>query len=396
MDFQLKEMDYSYLKELGDELYEKEDYFEATKVFLLITEYFPNEIDAKIRLVTCYFASGLSTLALRLLKEIDDETGQDSQEWLSSMMSGHLYLESEILMSAGCPEAVISRMEELLKTEERSLENIGKLAIAYQHSGRYDDAIKSYNEMLSFNETSEAKLVILPYLISCYKKIGQKEKQKESINEGLKLCETGEKEPDIFYEAAALAYEEGDSKLAQKHLKKYNQSYLEQFENEPETKSKYERQYFSAMLALNIALGNLKEVRTMCADWLDDYENLEVTSRNEFDFSQNIDPSIQYLKDPELMVRYAESTFLRSSMHSIEFAYKGFAARMQGDETKAHQYFLQYKDTYRSNVEQSGEDFDEAWEDMKANPTDMHDFVIPDDDPPLPVLVDEYIERYGK
>jgi len=396
MDFQLNEMDYSYLKELGDELYDAENYFEATKVFLMLTEYFPDEIDVKIRLVTCYFASGLSTLALRLLKEIDDETGQDSQEWLSSMMSGHLYLESEILMSAGCPEAVISRLEELLKTEERSLDNIGKLAIAYQHAGRYDDAIESYNELLSLNETSEAKLVILPYLITCYKKIGKEEKRKESINEGLKLCETGEKEPDIYYEAAALAYEDGDSKLAQKHLKEYKQSYLEQFENEPESKSKYDTQYFSAMLALNIALGNQEEVRTMCSDWLDDYENLEVTSRDEFSLSHNIDPSIQYLKDPELMVRYAESTFLRSAMHSIEFAYKGLAARMEGNETKAHKYFLQYKDTFRSNVEQAGESFNEAWEDMIANPTDVHDFVIPDNDPPLPVLVDEYIERYGK
>ena len=45
MDNQLQEMDLEYLRELGNELYEKEDFFEAIKVFLLITDYFPEDFE---------------------------------------------------------------------------------------------------------------------------------------------------------------------------------------------------------------------------------------------------------------------------------------------------------------------------------------------------------------
>ena len=84
MDNQLQEIDHEYLKELGDELYEAEDFFGAIKVFLLITEYFPEDLDSKARLVTCYFWSGLPTLARKQLKELDEETGDRKSTRLNS------------------------------------------------------------------------------------------------------------------------------------------------------------------------------------------------------------------------------------------------------------------------------------------------------------------------
>jgi hypothetical protein len=37
-----------------------------------------------------------------------------------------------------------------------------------------------------------------------------------------------------------------------------------------------------------------------------------------------------------------------------------------------------------------------VWEELKQIPQDIRDFEIPDNDPPLAKLVDDYIEKYGK
>jgi hypothetical protein len=50
----------------------------------------------------------------------------------------------------------------------------------------------------------------------------------------------------------------------------------------------------------------------------------------------------------------------------------------------------------KEQLEERGDNFEEEWEAMKSDEPDIKDFVIPDSDPRLAILVDDYIERYGK
>jgi hypothetical protein len=102
------------------------------------------------------------------------------------------------------------------------------------------------------------------------------------------------------------------------------------------------------------------------------------------------------LKEVDLLNRYAQSVFLRSSAPSLEFALKALAARMQGNDRKAFQEFVKYKQVLKEQLEERGDNFEEEWEAMKSDEPDIKDFVIPDSDPRLAILVDDYIERYGK
>ena len=400
MDNQLQEMDLEYLRELGNELYEKEDFFEAIKVFLLITDYFPEDFESKGRLVTCYFGAGLTTLALKQLEVLESETGEDTQEWLSSMIPGHLLIESMILSDAGCAEAVITRLEQYfaLGLDEEGFDNKLRLAVAYHHAQRYQEAADVYEEMLLLIEETDSKQPILQNIIECFKQLNNKTKQKESIDKGLELCKQGDEFAIIYYQAAAFAYASDDYEHASDYLEKYKETYEVEIPEDSEERVKYDAKYFGATLALHLAQGQQETARLKCTDWLDEYSDFEPTTWEQAMAGEPVNACIQYLKDANLMFRLAESDFVRSSTPSLEFANKGLAERMRGNDEKAYKAFLEYKRILREQIETRGEDFEGYWKKLKSDKPEVSDFHIPDpdDDVPTQILVDEYIERYGK
>lgn len=398
MDFQLKEMEYSYLKELGDELYDAENYFEATKVFLMLTEYFPDEIEAKLRLVTCYFASGLSALAFRLLKEIEADTGEDTQEWFSSMKSGHLLIEAYILTEASCHNAVIGRLEQYFSLGEEDLDSKVLLADSYLETGRYQEAIDIYEEILPLIDEYASKLSILTKIVDCFKLIENFNMVKKTIDKVIDIMDPDNPIPEVAGELAAMAYREGNHQEALTHITSFKEDIAKnQFDND-EKKNEQLCIYDIALLAIKLALDDKEWVRKTCYDWVEfkipQFED-PPTNLNGYFYEQLYD-CIRYTQDSELLLRIADSDFIRKYTPQLEFAYKALVARMLGDDDLAYQHFDKYKQDFKELIEEDGENFEERWEALKSRGNGIRDFVIPDNDPPLAILVDEYIERYGK
>ncbi len=97
-----------------------------------------------------------------------------------------------------------------------------------------------------------------------------------------------------------------------------------------------------------------------------------------------------------ILLRIADSDFIKKYTPQLEFAYKALVARMLGDDDLAYQHFDKYKQVFKAMIEEDGDDFEERWEEMKSRGNGIGDFEIPDPDPSLANLTDEYIERYGK
>ena len=147
---------------------------------------------------------------------------------------------------------------------------------------------------------------------------------------------------------------------------------------------------------MNIAMDRKEEARRLCNEWIDKYGELEVTSQREYERSGQVDACIQSLKDAILMTRLADSIFIKTAAPSLEYLYKAFAARMLKDDENAYREFVNYKQRIKEQKEEDGYKFEEVWEELKQIPQDIRDFEIPDNDPPLAKLVDDYIEKYGK
>ena len=398
MDFQLNEMDYSHLRELGDEAYDAENYFEATKVFLMLTEYFPDEIEARLRLVTCYFSSGLSPLAFRLLKEIEAETGEDTQEWLSSMMLGHLLIESYTLFDAGCHAAVITRLEQYFAQGEEDLDSKKLLADCYMEIGRYQEAIDIYDEIFPLIDEYATKLSILLYMVDCYKRSENFDMVKTTIDKVVEIMDQDNPVPEVAGELAAMAYREGNYQEALTHINSFKEDIAKNKFDNDEKKNEQLCIYDIALLAIKLALGDEEWVRKTCYDWVESKLPLfedPPTQLNGYTYERIYD-CIRYTQEPDLLLRLADSDFVTNQAPSLEFAYKGLAARMQRDHEKAHNEFVKYKQALKDQVEERDDNFDETWEEMKTRVHSIGDFEIPDNDPPLAILTDDYIERYGK
>ena len=266
----------------------------------------------------------------------------------------------------------------------------------YLRSGKYEKAIALYEKLLPEAEETEDIQNILPNMIQCYKQLKDIAKQNASLERGLELCSQGHESAGIYYEAAAAAYASGDFQLAKDYIKKYKKSYEIEIPEDSEERIEYVAEEFGANLALRLALDKDESVRSACSEWLDHMSDFVPTSLDEVERYDVIDASIQYLRDADLMYRLAESTFIRSATPSLEFGYRGLAELMRGNDEKAYQEFLNYKRIFREQVENHGEDFEKVWEDLKSNPQEIKDFAIPDNDPPLAVLVDQYIDKFGK
>ncbi len=398
MDNQLQEIDLEYLKKLGDELYDAENYFEATKVFLLITEYFPDDIDSKLRLVTCYFASGLSTLAFRLLKEIEAETGNDANEWLSSMMSGHLLIESFILSDAGCHDAVITRLERYFAQGEEGLDSKVLLADSYLETGRYLEANDLYAEIVPLVDEYALKLSILLKMVDCFKLSGNFNMVKISIDKVVDIMDQDNPVPEVAGELAAMAYREGNYHEALTYINSFKEDIAKNKFDNDEKKKEQLCIYDIALLAIKLALDDKEWVRKTCYDWVESKIPSFENPPTEFNIHiyKQLYACIRYTQNSDLLLRIADSDFIKKYTPQLEFAYKALVARMLGDDDLAYRHFDKYKQDFKAMIEEDGDDFEKRWEEMKSRVNGIGDFKIPDPDPSLANLTDEYIERYGK
>jgi tetratricopeptide (TPR) repeat protein len=398
VDNQLQEMDLEYLRELGDELYEKEDFFEAIKVFLLITEYFPEDIDSKARLVTCYFGAGLTPLALRQLKELEAEAGGDTKEWLSSMMPGHLLIEAYILSHASCHNAVIGRLEQYFALGEEDLDSKVLLADSYLETGRYQEAIDIYEEILPLIDEYASKLSILTKIVDCFKLLENFNMVKKTIDKVIDIMDPDNPIPEVAAELSAIAYREHNYQEALTQINAYKKDIAKNKFDNDEKKNEQLCIYDIALLAIKLALGDKEWVRKTCYDWVEfkipQFED-PPTNLNGYFYEQLYD-CIRYTQDSDLLLRIADSDFIKKYTPQLEFAYKALVARMLGDDDLTYQHFDKYKQDFKELIEEDGENFEERWEALKSRGNGMRDFEIPDNDPPLAILVDEYIERYGK
>ncbi|MBT3253336.1 MAG: hypothetical protein HN995_13640 [Candidatus Marinimicrobia bacterium] len=264
----------------------------------------------------------------------------------------------------------------------------------YLRAGKYKEAIDLYEKLLPIAEEPEGQQFILPNMIQCYKQLNDVAKQKELLEHGLELCSQGHESAGIYYEAAASAYASDDFQKAKDYIEKSKKAK----EDDDDDGSDYTLEIFSAELALHLALDEHETARLICTEWLDEMVAYIPTSFEETKSANPVNACIQYLQDAELMYRLAESDFVRSSTPSIEFANKGLAERMRGNDEKAYKAFLEYKRILREQIETRGEDFEGYWKKLKSDKPEVSDFHIPDpdDDVPTQILVDEYIERYGK
>jgi len=398
MDNQLQEKDFEYLKELGDELYEAEDYFEATKVFLLINEYFPEDMSSKARLVTCYFAIGLTSLALKQLKELEAETGEDTQEWLSSMMPGHLYFEAMILSNAGCHDAVITRLEKYFALGEEDLDSKKLLADCYMEIGRYQEAIDIYDEIFPLIDEYATKLSILLYMVDCFKPLENFKMVKKTIDKVIDIMDQDNPVPEVAGELSAMAYREGNYQEALTHIEAFKEGIAKNKFDNDEKKKEQHCVYDIALLAIKLALDDKEWIKKTCYDWVESKLPLfedPPSPLNGYVYEQLYD-CIRYTQDSDLLLRIADSDFIKKYTPQLEFAYKALVARMLGDDEEAYQQFAKYKQDFRERIEEYGENFEERWEEMKSRGHSIGDFQIPDNDPPLAILTDDYIERYEK
>ena len=262
----------------------------------------------------------------------------------------------------------------------------------YLQSGKYKKAIEIYEQILPKAEELEDIQSLLPNMIQCYKQLNNVAKQKELLGRGLELCNQGHESAGIYFEAAASEYASGDFQVAKDYIEKAKKANADG----DDEGSDYTLELFGADLALHLAQDNHETARLMCTEWLDEMCAYIPTSFEETKYANPVNACIQYLKDADLMYRLAESDFVRSSAPSLEFAYKGLAERMRGDEEKAYQEFLNYKQVFGEQIEYRGENFEEVWKDQRSVSQEGGDFEPPDNDPPLAILVDEYIEKYGK
>ena len=270
------------------------------------------------------------------------------------------------------------------------------VASEYLKAGKYKKAIDIYQKLLPETDDPETMQLIHTGMTQAYKQLKDYANQNEMLERGLKLCNEGNESAGIYYEAAALAYTSDEFHQADDYLEKFKKTFEIEFPDDSPERTENEIKYFGAVLALHLAINENDNARSMCSEWLDAMGTYTPTSAEEGEWCNAIGASIQFLKDADLMHRLASSTFIRSSSPSLEFAYKGLAEKMQGNNEAAHQQFFEYKRIFREQIEYNGKDFDELWEGLKQTPLEIMDFEIPDLDPPLSILVDQYIERYRK
>ena len=271
------------------------------------------------------------------------------------------------------------------------------VAQEYLQSGKANDAIVLYEKLLSEAVEPASIQSLLPNMIQCYKELNDEAKQNQYLERGLKLCNQGHENAGIYYEAAALAYASDDIQKAVDYIEKFKLTYETTSPEESEARAGYEIKAYGARIALLIAQGENEAARSMCSEWIDAMGPYVPTTIEEAGAINPIAACIDYLKDADLLIRLAESTFLGSSAPSLAFAYKGLAERMLGNDEQASEEFLKYKQFFREQVENRGDDFEEVWEELRQYRPGIKDFEIPDPEPdtPLSIIVDDYIERYG-
>ena len=275
----------------------------------------------------------------------------------------------------------------------------GSVAYNYLQSEKYEEAVELFEKVLPTVSTDEKEYgqFLLVGLIQCHKKLKDVAKQKEYLRRGLDLCDQGVESAEIYYEAAASAYADGDFQKSKDYIEKYKNTYEVEIPDDAEDRSEYESKYFDAMLAINLGLKEESTVRTSCADWIEQRMPFFEPLREDFWGTCNqIADCLQHLKEFDLLFRIAESEYMRKVSPSLEFGLKALIERARGNNSKAYQEFVKYKQIYQLQVEGYGESFEEEWARMKSDSHEVQDFEIPDNDPPLAVLVDEYIHRYGK
>ena len=272
------------------------------------------------------------------------------------------------------------------------------VAREYLKSGKPEEAIVLYEKLITEAVEPTAIQSLLPEMIQCYKALNDEAQQKKYLERGLELCNQGHESAGIYYEAAAMEYASDDIHKAGDYIEKFKLTYETNSLEESEERTGYEIKEYGARIAIHIALGEVEPARSMCREWIDAMGPYQPTTREEAGAINPIAACIDYLKDADLLFRLAESTFLRSSAPSLAFAYKGLAERMLGNDEKACGEFLKYKQFFREQVEDRGDDFEEVWEELRQYRPGITNFEIPDPDPdtPLSILVDDSIQRYGK
>ena len=284
-------------------------------------------------------------------------------------------------------EQVVEEERELNQEDQED-----SLALNYMRARKFKEAIDLYERLLQEAAVPKSILGLLPNMIQCYKHLKNVAKQKALLGRGLELCSQGHESAGIYYEAAAAAYASGDFQIAKEYIEKSKDAN----DNDADERIDYTVDIFGANIAILLALDKDETVHSACSEWLDRMSDYVPNSLDEVDLYDAIYASIKYLRDATLMFRLAQSTFARSANPSLEFGYRGLAELMSGNDEKAYQEFLKYKQVFREQVENRDEDFEEVWEELKQIPQEIKDFVIPDNEPPLSILVDQYIEKYGK
>jgi len=384
------------IQEYGEELFENEKYLEAIQAFQLVLDNFPTDFIARSGMADCLFKLELDGLAIKELEYLKAHNDDLSSMDLNNMIENYKFNIVDVLLSTGCFDAAIPILEKRINEEPKDHVSHGRLGFVYDHLGNHAAAYEKYTDVYNLFETSEDRSIVLPMRIEACKKLNDKKKVAALIAEAWELSKDGHNEPSLLYHLSADEYEKGDYQQSLEILNQARES--EELDEEiDEADSIFVNdKYFGGLLALNIALNKKGEARTLCVKWLDKYDGHEAENMGKVNLSYQVDACIQSLKDPDLLNRLAQSVFLRTFAPSLEFAYKGLVARMLGDDENAYQAFVTYKQTLKDQVEERGENFEEAWDSMISGSPHVKDFVIPDPEPNLAIIVDGYIERYRK
>ena len=390
------DLDRIAIREYGDELFENEQFLEAIQVFQLVLDNFPSDVLARSGMAKCFFNLELDGLAIKEIEYLkahnDDLSSMDLEQYEES----YKFNIVEILLSTGCFDAAIPILEKRINDEPTDHVPHWRLGFVYDKMGNYAASYDKYTDVYNLFETPEDRSIVLPMRIEACKKLNDKKQVAALIAEAWELRKLGYNTTNLLYHLSADEYNEGNYQQSLDLLNQARESEESDEENAESESNLVNDRYFGGILALNIALDQREEARIFCVNWLDEYGDKEATDMRGVNLSIQVDACLQSLKEVDLLNRYAQSVFLRSSAPSLEFALKALAARMQGNDRKAFQEFVKYKQVLKEQLEERGDNFEEEWEAMKSDEPDIKDFVIPDSDPRLAILVDDYIERYGK
>ena len=390
------DLDRIAIREYGDELFENEQFLEAIQAYQLVLDNFPSDMLARYGMAECFFKLELDGLALQELEYLKTHNDDFSSMDLDQIEENYKFNIVDILLSTGCLEAAIPILEKRIKEEPEDHVSHGRLGFVYDNLGDHAAAYEKYTDVYNLFDTPEDRSIVLPMRIESCKKLNDKKQVAVLLAEAWELRKLGYNTTDLLYHLSADKYNEGNYQESLDLLHQALESEESAEENAESESIHGNKRYFSGILALNIAMDRKEEARRLCNEWIDKYGELEVTSQREYERSGQVDACIQSLKDAILMTRLADSIFIKTAAPSLEYLYKAFATRMLKDDENAYREFVNYKQRIKEQKEEDGYKFEEVWEELKQIPQDIRDFEIPDNDPPLAKLVDDYIEKYGK